>query len=100
MSVEGVYEGIYSAGYVRYTASQLASMMISSGNAAQAAGPQDQPPSGGRPAAPKPVPYVLGRPTGPWQIVVVPNDDRNVVRVELYGNDLNTPMKTAEFSAR
>lgn len=100
MTVEATYGGIYDAGYASYTAAQLADLMMRSGNAAQAAPDPSELPPGSRVPQLKPVPYVMGRPSGPWQIVLVPDDSRRVVRVALYGTDLNAPLKTTELAAR
>ena len=46
---------------------------------------------------PEPVPHVVGAPNGPWQIVLVPDDARGVVRLTAYGADIATAVRSREF---
>ncbi len=40
--------------------------------------------------------YVKGKVTGPWQIVLIPDDGKGVIQVEGYGRDTSKPVYTKE----
>ena len=46
---------------------------------------------------PDPIPYVLEAPTNPWQIVVIPDDATQTIRIEGYGVDLTKPLIVKEW---
>ena len=46
---------------------------------------------------PPPTTYILHKPTGPWQVVLVPDDATGTIRVEGYGQDLSEPLIVKEL---
>ena len=51
------------------------------------------------PAMPRSL-YVLGKPTTAWQVAVIPDEQRQLVRVEGYGSDLEHPLIVKELALR
>ena len=44
--------------------------------------------------------YVINEPTGPWQVVVSPDNDYQVLWIEGYGVDLELPLLSEEIPCR
>ena len=97
-AVEANLDGMADAGYVRWTPSGAARELVAVLNAAQVPDPQEEAMRQGGFRPPPPTEYVLGRATKPGQVVLIPDDARNVIRIEAYGSDLSQPVIVKEVS--
>ncbi len=99
MVVEANFGGLFDAGYVSWTPTTAAAQLVKTMTAASALSPEEA-----KEFAPSGVgllpatTYVLGKPSGPWQVVLVADERRKLIRVEGYGADLETPLITKELS--
>ncbi len=86
------------ADLLTWTPSMASMEMVDVMNAAQILLPEEEAEfrQAGKPV-PEPIPYVLEKPSNPWQIVVIPDDAAQTIRIEGYGMDLTQPLITKEW---
>ncbi|MEO0533306.1 MAG: hypothetical protein AAF215_05515 [Cyanobacteria bacterium P01_A01_bin.123] len=94
-SAEATLSSLGESGYIQWTPSTSVEETMMSLNAAQIPMPEDYEEYDR--SLPDPVEYVLHQPNAPWQVVLVPLDDQNLVRIEAYGEDLSVPLIQKEF---
>lgn len=97
-SFEVNLDSLEEAGFMQWTPSSASMEMVDVMNAAQILLPEEEAKfrQAGKPV-PEPIPYVLETPTNPWQIVVIPDEAAQKIRIEGYGMDLSQPLITKEW---
>jgi len=91
MAVEGTFSSMTDAGYIEWTPTKAAIELVRTMTAAEKLTPEEAKEFGLR-ASPAPTRYVIGKPTGPWQVVLLPDEAHKLVRVEGYGADVERPL--------
>lgn len=96
--LEGNLGSLSDVGYTQWTPTTAATELVETMNVSQRLLPEEQAEyeaAGIQPQAE--IPYVLNQPTGPWQIVLVPDDKQQTIHVKAYGEDLETPLIEKSF---
>jgi len=97
-AVEANADGMSDAGYVRWTPTTMAQQLVPLLNAATTSPADDVRAGETLPRPFPPILYVLGHPTGTWQVVLVPEEARNTIRVEAYAIDPARPLIVREIT--
>lgn len=91
--LEGNLSSLGEVGYAEWTPTTAAAELVETMNASMVLLPEEEEDYRQAGIKPKePIPYVLNQPTAAWQIVLIPDDAQQVIRVEAYGQELETPL--------
>ena len=95
-SVEMTLGSLGDVGYVQWTPTTAAEEVVNTLNASQVLLPEE---AQYREAKIKPVtiPYILNKPTTNWQVVIIPDEDNSLIKVEGYGSNLEEPLLAKEI---
>ncbi len=96
--LEGNLYSLGEVGYTAWTPTTAAAEWVMTMNASMVLLPEEEAEYRQAGIQPKePIPYVLNQPTDAWQIVLVPDDVQQMIRVEAYGQDLEKPLIEKEL---
>jgi len=90
---ESNLESLTGVGYAEWTPTTAAEELVITMNASQMLLPEEQAEFQDADIKPKEgIPYVLNEPTDSWQVVVVPDDTNQMIHIQGFGQDLETPL--------
>lgn len=92
--LEGSLSGLGEAGYQQWTPTTAASEVVAVMNAATQLTPEEKAEFQQRGMRPPKVSvsYALDAPTQPWQVVLIPDDEHQMIHLAAYSTDLHTPV--------
>ena len=97
LSVEANLGSLTDAGYVSWTPTTAVAELAKSLNASQVLLPEEKEQYKAAKIRPVTIPYTINKPTGSWQVVLIPDDANQLIRVQGYGASLEQPLMTKKI---
>ena len=92
LSAEMALGSIGDVGYVQWTPITAAQELVNSLNSSQVLLPEEKEQYKEAKIKPVTIPFTLNQPTEKWQVVIIPEEDKSIIRVEGYGDNLEKPL--------